>query len=173
MVFEQIHVENIVKTSTCGQLKTIRDVADALEDAKRPGITRTELAIGARREGLGRAVQQPQPDPVTHLELNVAMADIIVFLGQLLSLQKTSLRETHSLPSVYSFAECRPLFAECRVTWHLAKPSTRQREALPSATGCAALGEEQHSAKSLFAECNTRRRVTLGKEWRSAKQRDT
>ena len=47
---------------------------------------------------------------------------------------------------------------------HSGKNCTRGREAFPSASENLALGKEQHSAKALFPECNTRGRSTLGKE---------
>ena len=47
---------------------------------------------------------------------------------------------------------------------HSGKNCTRGREAFPSAAENLALGKEQHSAKALFPECNTRGRSALGKE---------
>jgi len=44
------------------------------------------------------------------------------------------------------------------------KNYTRRRETFSSATKYLALGEEQHSVKALFLECNTRKRATLGEE---------
>ena len=47
---------------------------------------------------------------------------------------------------------------------HSGKNCTRGREAFPSAAEILALGKEQHSAKTLFPECNNRGRLALGKE---------
>ena len=47
---------------------------------------------------------------------------------------------------------------------HSGKNCTRGREAFPSAAEILALGKDQHSAKALFPECNTRGRSALGKE---------
>ena len=47
---------------------------------------------------------------------------------------------------------------------HSVKNCTRGREAFPSAAEILTLGKEQHSAKALFPECNTRGRSALGKE---------
>jgi hypothetical protein len=47
---------------------------------------------------------------------------------------------------------------------HSGNNCTRGREAFPSAAEILALGKEQHSAKALFPECNTRGRSALGKE---------
>ena len=70
-------------------MQTVCHPADAFQDAERPCVAGTELALGSRLEGLRRAVQQPQLDPITHLELHIAMPCIIIPLGQLLGPQKT------------------------------------------------------------------------------------
>ena len=67
----------------------VRHPADTFQDAERPCVAGTELALGVRLEGLRHAIQQSQPDPITHLELHIAMPCIIIPLGQLLGLQKT------------------------------------------------------------------------------------
>jgi len=72
---------------------------------------------------------------------------------------KSSLKQVFTTGEV-DFAECRTL---CRVPkiGILAKISTRQRVALPSATECLTLGKKRHSAKDLFAECNTHKKMSL------------
>ena len=47
---------------------------------------------------------------------------------------------------------------------HSGKNCTRGREVFPSAAEILALSKDQHSAKALFPECNTRGRSALGKE---------
>ena len=47
---------------------------------------------------------------------------------------------------------------------HSGNNCTRGREVFPSAAEILALGKEQHSAKALFPECNTRGRSALDKE---------
>jgi hypothetical protein len=82
-------MKDIVKTRALRKLKTVGDVAHALQDAEWPSIPGAELPFGAGHQRLGCAVEQPQPNPVPHLELDVAVACIVVFLGQLLRLEQT------------------------------------------------------------------------------------
>ena len=82
-------MEDVVDTGAVGQLETVRHLANALQHLKRPSIARAKLLLGTQVQGLGRAVQQAQPNLVADLELHVAVVSVVIFLGQLLSLKKT------------------------------------------------------------------------------------
>jgi hypothetical protein len=79
-------MEHVVQASTLRQLQTIGHLPDALQDLERPCIARPKLALGARLEGLGGAVEEAQPHPITHRELHVPMTYVVVLLGELLGL---------------------------------------------------------------------------------------
>jgi hypothetical protein len=63
----------------------------------------------------------------------------------------------------WTFSEF-PVLPRVSKIGHSGKKNTRGREASPSAIGSMALGEERHSGKALFPECNTRGRDALADE---------
>jgi hypothetical protein len=68
-----------------------------------------------------------------------------------------TLREKQDSPSAKNWALGLP-----RVL-HSGKNCTRGREVFPSADKCPTIGEERHSGKAIFPECNTRGRPALAK----------
>jgi hypothetical protein len=79
-------MEHVVEARPLRQLQTIGHLSDALQDSERPCIARAKLALGARLEGLGGAVEEAQPHPITHRELHVTMTCVVILLGELLGL---------------------------------------------------------------------------------------
>src|SRR3954471_13031506 len=86
---EQPHMEHVVDPGTGWQLESICQLPNTLQDDEGASISRSELALRPRVQGLSRAMQEAQPHPVTHRVLDIAMVAVIVVLGHLLGLNKT------------------------------------------------------------------------------------
>jgi hypothetical protein len=63
--------------------------AEPFGDLERTRIAWPKLSLSAGVKGSCRLVEQAQPHPLAHLELLIAMAGIVVLLGDLLSLQQS------------------------------------------------------------------------------------
>ena len=85
---EDAHVEDIVYVGVLRQRQAVRDVAHSFQHLKGPGVSRTELAAPARDQGLCRAMEQSEQNPITHVERQSAMVCVVVPLGVVLSLEK-------------------------------------------------------------------------------------
>ena len=70
------------------KLEAVHHLADALQHLERTGVARAKLFLGAGLEGLSSAVEQAQPYPISEGKLPVAVGCVVVFLGQLLCLEK-------------------------------------------------------------------------------------
>jgi hypothetical protein len=62
-------MEHVAETGTGRKLQAVRHLADALEDAERPSISRPELALGAWLQRLGGAVKKAKSHPLTDHQL--------------------------------------------------------------------------------------------------------
>jgi hypothetical protein len=89
MALQQAHVEDVVETGALWQLQAVGNLADAFQHAERPGVAGAQLALGAGVEGLRRAMEKAQPDPIAYSKLQVAVGGVVVLLGELLCLQET------------------------------------------------------------------------------------
>jgi hypothetical protein len=67
----QQSMENVVDTGTLWKLEQIDNLADAFQNTERSCIAGTELPFSVRFKGLGRPVEQAEPDPVTNRKLHV------------------------------------------------------------------------------------------------------
>jgi len=83
---QETNVEDVVDAGVLRQLEAVRDTANAFQHLERTSIARTQLALSPRVEGLCGAVEEAQPHPIAHLELHIAVAGVVVLLGQLLRL---------------------------------------------------------------------------------------
>ena len=82
-------MEDVMQASARRELESVRHRPDALQHLKGPGKAGAKLALGARLQGLGGAMEKTQPHPITHRELQLAMGGVVVLLGDLLRLEKS------------------------------------------------------------------------------------
>jgi hypothetical protein len=66
-------MEDVMDAGVGRELKTVDDGADVLHNLERSRVARPQLAACLRVEGLRRPVQEAQPDPIPHGELQVTM----------------------------------------------------------------------------------------------------
>ena len=85
---QQPHMEDIMQMGTLRKLEAVRHLADALQHLERTGVVRAKLPFGTGLKGLGSAVEQAQPYPIPNGKLPVVVGRVVVFLGQLLCLEK-------------------------------------------------------------------------------------
>jgi hypothetical protein len=82
-------MKDVMNASARWQLKTVCERADALQHQKGAHVARTQLALGARVQGLRSPVQEAQPHPIAHRKLRLTVMGVELFLGHLLGLEKT------------------------------------------------------------------------------------
>jgi hypothetical protein len=81
-------VEDVVETSAFRQCEAIGHLLDALDNVEWPRIVRAELPFCPRLQGLSRAMQEAQPDPIPNGKLQLTMTTIVVVLGIVASLKE-------------------------------------------------------------------------------------
>jgi hypothetical protein len=88
VALEQAHVD-IMQVSTFQKVQPVGNPTNALQHLERAGVARTKLPFGPRLQRLRGPMEQAQPDPITHIKLQVAVSGVVVLLGQLLRLKET------------------------------------------------------------------------------------
>ena len=81
-------MEDVMQAHPLRQLESVGHRPNTLQHLKRTGESRSELALGARLQGLRQPMQQTQPHPVSHRELQFTVRGIVVLLGELLRLKE-------------------------------------------------------------------------------------
>jgi len=62
-------MEDVVQASALRKLEPVGYRPDTLQHLEMPGEARPQLALGPWLQGLGGAVEQTQPHPISHHEL--------------------------------------------------------------------------------------------------------
>jgi hypothetical protein len=81
-------MKDVMNASARWQLKTVCERANALQHQKGARVARTQLALGARVQGLRSPVQEAQPHLIAQHKLCLAVMGVVVFLGHLMGLEK-------------------------------------------------------------------------------------
>lgn len=83
------NIENVMEATIPRQSQVIGYLANVLHHAKLPRAARAKFSLGARLEGLGGALKEAQPHPVTNSELQLTVTAVVVDLCVVASLEKT------------------------------------------------------------------------------------